>query len=50
MLKRGNLKSIFLVFLSAKEFAEIVFYALLFPRVRKKYGLCKNSNKNTAQD
>jgi radical SAM superfamily enzyme YgiQ (UPF0313 family) len=47
MLKRGNLKSIYLVYLSAKEFAEIVFYALLFPRVRKKYGLYINPKKQS---
>ena len=46
MLKRGNLRSIFLVILSAKEFFEIVFYATMFPQIRKKYGLYKTKKKN----
>ena len=43
MLKRGNLRSVMLVMKSAKEFLEIVFYATMFPRIRKKYGLYKTS-------
>lgn len=39
MLKRKNLRSWMLIVLSAKEFLEIVYYALMFPRIRKKYGL-----------
>ena len=45
MLKRGNLRAIFLVIISAKEFLEIVFFATMFPRIRKKYSLYKKSDK-----
>jgi len=45
MLARGNLRSFLLVLLSAKEFLEIVFYALAFPGIRKKYGLYLSSKK-----
>jgi len=41
-LARGGLKSIGLVVLAGKEFAEVVFYAKAFPGIRKKYGLSKN--------
>lgn len=41
MLKRGNLRALYLVLISAKEFLEILYYALLFPKIRKKYGLNK---------
>ena len=41
ILKRGNLKSIYIILLSAKEFFEIIFYATMFPKIRKKYGLKK---------
>lgn len=39
MLKRGNLRSWMLIAISAKEFLEILYYALMFPKIRKKYGL-----------
>jgi len=39
IIKRANLKSIYLVFLSAVDFFRIVFYATMFPKIRKKYGL-----------
>jgi len=39
ILRRGNTRSLLLVFISAKEFLEIVFYAVMFPKIRKKYGL-----------
>lgn len=39
MLKRGNLKSVYLLVLSVQEFAGLVCYATLFPKIRKKYGL-----------
>lgn len=39
MLKRGNLRSMMLIMTSAKEFMEVLYYALLFPGIRKKYGL-----------
>lgn len=48
MLKRGNLRSLLLIIISAKEFLEIVYYATMFPRIRKKYGLkiiCKKTTK-----
>jgi len=40
-LKRGGLRSLYLVFLAANEFLQVVFYALMFPKIRKKYGLIK---------
>lgn len=45
ILKRGTFKSVLLLFLSAKEFFEILFYATFFPGVRKKYGLSLKSKK-----
>ena len=44
-LRRGTLKSVFLFLLSGKQFVEIIYYAKLFPRIRKKYGLNKNAEK-----
>ncbi len=38
-LKRGTLNSLILVFLSGKKFLQIVFYATMFPGIRKKYNL-----------
>lgn len=38
-LREGTLKSMWLVIIAAREFLEIVYYANMFPRVRKKYGL-----------
>lgn len=45
MLKRGNLRSVALVLISAKEFLEVLYYALLFPGIRKKYGLYYSKKK-----
>ena len=45
MLARGNLRSLLLVLISAKEFLEILFYALAFPGIRKKYGLYLDPKK-----
>lgn len=45
MLKRGNLRSMMLLAVSAKEFLEIVFYATMFPQIRKKYGLKTSPKK-----
>ena len=39
IMKRGNSKAAYILFLSAKEFFEMVFYATMFPRIRKKYAL-----------
>jgi len=39
MLKRMNLVAFVLLLRSAKELAEIVFYAYAFPGIRKKYSL-----------
>jgi len=39
ILRRGTLSSLHLIILSAKEFSEVVFYATMFPKIRKKYGL-----------
>lgn len=39
ILRRRTLKSLYLLLISAKEFTEIVFYANMFPHVRKKYDL-----------
>lgn len=41
ILKRGTIKSLYLFFLAAKQFIVIVYYANLFPAIRKKYGLYK---------
>lgn len=43
--KRGTLNSLVLVFLGAKKFLEVVFYTVMFPATRKKYGLYRG-NKN----
>ena len=45
MLARGNLRSLLLVMISANVFLEILFYALFFPGIRKKYGLYLNPKK-----
>lgn len=39
IIKRGNIKAIYILVLSAREFFEMVFYATMFPKIRKKYGL-----------
>jgi radical SAM superfamily enzyme YgiQ (UPF0313 family) len=39
MIKRGNLKSVQLLFLAAKEFLEIIYYATMYPKILKKYDL-----------
>lgn len=39
IIGRGNLRSLVLLFLSAKEFLELLYYALCFPKIRKKYDL-----------
>ena len=36
---RRNFRAFALLFLSAKEFLELLYYALCFPGIRKKYGL-----------
>ncbi|HQK74506.1 MAG TPA: radical SAM protein, partial [Clostridiales bacterium] len=41
MLKRANFASVKLIFSALYESAAIVFYANMFPSVRKKYGLAK---------
>ncbi len=41
VLKRGGFRSLHLIAMSAKEFSEVVFYATMFPKIRKKYGLKK---------
>lgn len=38
-LKEGTLKSLCLVTLSGIQFIKILFYAVMFPKIRKKYGL-----------
>jgi anaerobic magnesium-protoporphyrin IX monomethyl ester cyclase len=43
--KMGSLKSIVLLALSAKQFIKIVFYATMFPCIRKKYGLYAHKNR-----
>ncbi|MEI6577894.1 MAG: radical SAM protein [Eubacteriales bacterium] len=40
-LKKISFKSLILFFVSVKEFLGIVFYATMFPKIRKKYGLTK---------
>lgn len=45
ILKRGSFKSIILLILSAKELFEIMYYAVFFPKVRRKYGLDFKKNK-----
>lgn len=40
-MKNGFPKGFYLVALAAKEFIVIAFYALMFPKIRKKYGLIK---------
>ncbi len=47
VLKTGTAKSLCLVFLAAKQFLGILFYALLFPKIRRKYGLTFNSKDKT---
>jgi radical SAM superfamily enzyme YgiQ (UPF0313 family) len=48
IVRRGNLKSLYILVLSAKEFSLILYYALCFPKIRNKYGLgSSNSNKST---
>ena len=44
-LKKKNLKSLYLIVLSAKEILSIVFYALMFPKIRRKYGLYKKKSQ-----
>ncbi len=39
LLKRGGPRSLYLVMLAANEFLQVVFYAVMFSRIRKKYGL-----------
>jgi anaerobic magnesium-protoporphyrin IX monomethyl ester cyclase len=39
ILKRANMKSVFILFLSAAEFLQIIYYALMYPKIRHKYGL-----------
>ncbi len=41
-IKRGNPKSLFLILLAANELLQVVFYAKMFPGIRKKYELTKN--------
>ncbi len=41
--KMGTLKAVVLFFLSAQQFIKILFYATIFPGIRKKYGLHKKS-------
>lgn len=40
-MKNGSPKAFYLIALAAKEFVEIAFYALMFSKIRKKYGLTK---------
>jgi radical SAM superfamily enzyme YgiQ (UPF0313 family) len=40
-LKMISFKSLVLLFVSIKEFSSILYYALFFPKIRKKYGLNK---------
>lgn len=40
-----NLKSLVLIFISAKQFLEIMFYSQLFPGILKKYGLAGQRKK-----
>lgn len=48
IVRRGNLKALYILVLSAKEFSLILYYALCFPKIRNKYGLgSSNSNKST---
>ncbi|HOO26357.1 MAG TPA: radical SAM protein [Clostridiales bacterium] len=39
IIGRGNLRGLYLLFISAKEFIQMLFYALCFPKIRKKYDL-----------
>lgn len=45
LLKRGGPRSLFLVFLAAKEFLQVVYFACMFPKIRKKYSLKRRSAK-----
>lgn len=38
-LKKGSLKSVPLLLRAAKEFFDVVFYAVMFPKIREAYGL-----------
>jgi anaerobic magnesium-protoporphyrin IX monomethyl ester cyclase len=44
-MKRGGARSLYLVFLAANEFMQVVFYAIMFPKIRKKYGLYKKKSQ-----
>jgi anaerobic magnesium-protoporphyrin IX monomethyl ester cyclase len=39
LLRQGNMKSIILLFRAVQEFLEVLFYATMFPKIRKKYNL-----------
>lgn len=39
MLRMKSLRGLKLILISAKEFTRILFYGLMFPRVRREYGL-----------
>jgi len=41
LFKRGGPKSLYMVFLAAREFLDVVYYAKMFPGIRKKYRLKK---------
>lgn len=45
IVRRGNLKSMYILMLSFCEFTEILYYALFFPKIRKKYGLHPSAEK-----
>ena len=38
-IRKGNVKTIPLILRAAKEFFDVVFYALMFPKVREEYNL-----------
>ncbi len=50
ILKRKNLMSILIIFLSIKEMLEIIFYSVMYPKIRKKYGLKSGSGKTVKND
>lgn len=47
ILRRGGWRNLLLLLLSAWEFAQIVWYALMFPGIRKKYALRFFARKGT---
>ena len=44
LMKRGTVKSFILMALSGMQLIKILFYAVMFPKIRKKYGLKRYSD------